>query len=186
MGAIVSRKKRTAVIASQPAATFASQPTAATATPQPSNQASRTDTQSPILGSHDSEHESDAEEKSEESDKSESEPESNDEDNQSEHNSAKSESLSSRSNESIKKTSSTPEVKEAKQTVDEGSSEEEFADAWRKALLEDMDINISDNVKIVRIFTSSTFTGKHGIVYLYTNLRVTFAIKRRKVLMPFR
>lgn len=170
MGAIVSRKKRTAVITSQPAAAFASQPTAATAMPQPSNQASRTDTQPPILGSHDSENESDAEEKSEESDKSESEPESNDEDNQSEHNSAKSESLSSRSNESIKKTSSTPEVKEAKQTVDEGSSEEEFADAWRKALLEDMDINISDNVKIVRIFTSSTFTGKHGIVYLYTNL----------------
>ena len=41
----------------------------------------------------------------------------------------------------------------------ESTEVEEFTSTWKKALLDDLDIKISDNVKIVRIFTSSTFTG---------------------------
>lgn len=41
----------------------------------------------------------------------------------------------------------------------ESTEVEEFTSYWKKALLDDLDIKISDNVKIVRIFTSSTFTG---------------------------
>lgn len=43
--------------------------------------------------------------------------------------------------------------------LNESTEVEEFTSTWKKALLDDLDIKISDNVKIVRIFTSSTFTG---------------------------
>ena len=39
------------------------------------------------------------------------------------------------------------------------SEVEEFTIIWEKALLDDLDIKISDDVRVVRIFTSSTFTG---------------------------
>ena len=153
MGAIVSRKKRTVVANSQPAPTSQ---TTAHAPSEPDNQASRLDTQQPVLGSH-----VDENDKSDESDKSESELESNDGENHTDHDSVRSFSASSESNKSVKETSSTLEVSETKPMADVASSEEEFNRAWRKALLEDLNISISDNVKIVRIFTSSTFTGKH-------------------------
>ena len=151
MGTIISRKKRTAVVTTQAVST------SETATPQLGNQG---DTEQQTQGSHDDENESDTEEKSEASDKSDSEasePENNDDEKQSKHDSVRSLSVSSRSesNESVEKAS-----KNNKSTVDGAISDEEFNSAWRKALLEDLGINISDNVKIVRIFTSSTFTGK--------------------------
>lgn len=154
MGAIVSRKKRTVVSNSQPAPT--SQTTAhADATPsEPDNQASRLNTQQSVLGSHNVENDL-----SDESDKSESEHESNDGDNHTDHDSVRSFSASSESSRSVKETSSTVEVSETKPMIDGAYSEEEFTRAWSKALLEDLNISISDNVKIVRIFTSSTFTG---------------------------
>ena len=164
MGAIVSRKKKTAVITSQSVPVITSQSTAhrETATSQPGNQASRSVLKQPISGSHDNENESHAEEKSEASDKSDSEPESNDDEKQSENNSARSASVSSRSNESVKEISITQERSETKPAADGASLDDEFTSAWRKTFLDDLDIKISDNVKIVRIFTSSTFTGEHG------------------------
>ena len=156
MGAIVSRRKRTTVIASQSAPASSSHTTAhAVITPSvPSDQASN----QPTHGSHDYDRG-----KSEESDHSDTDPESNDGEEQSDHNSTRSVSISSKSNESVKDTSSTHEISGKKSSIDEASSDEEFTKAWRKALLEDLDISISDNVKIVRIFTSSTFTGTHEL-----------------------
>lgn len=155
MGAIVSRKKRTVFSNSQPALTSQTTAHAETTPSEPENQAHRHDTQLPDLGSHDDEND-----QSDESDKSESEPESNDGENHTDHDSVRSFSASSESNRSVKESSSTVEVSETKPMIDGAPSEEEFTKVWRKALLEDLNINIADNVKIVRIFTSSTFTGK--------------------------
>lgn len=153
MGAIVSRRKRTTIITSQPNPAPSSHTTAHDGiTPSvPSNQAS----QQPIV--HES-HDDDSE-NSDENDHSDTGPESSDGEEQLDHTSTRSVSVSTKSNESVKDTSSTHENGGEKSTTDKAYSDEEFTTAWRKALLEDLDISISDNVKIVRIFTSSTFTG---------------------------
>ena len=163
MGAIVSRKKRTVVSNSQPAPTSQTTAHAETTPSEPDNHASRHDAQQPVLGSHDDENDQSLEE----SDKSESEHESNDGENHTDQDSVRSFSASLESNRSVKETSSTVEVSETKPMIDGASSEEEFTKAWRKALLEDLNISIADNVKIVRIFTSSTFTGKHEKLSLW-------------------
>lgn len=153
MGIIVSRKKRRAM--AQP-------PRKAEPLPQsqPESQEPRIETQEDVLRSNNDENESDPEEKSEESDGSGSETQTNDEgfhENQpNERNSSRSSSVNS--NESVKDVSDAMEKPEGK-TTDDTTEVDEFTNAWKKVFLEDLDIKISDNVKIVRIFTSSTFTG---------------------------
>ena len=152
MGIIVSRKKRREI----------AQPARPEPLPQsqPVNQDSSTGTQEDVLRSNDDEKESDPEEKSEASDDSDSETRTNDEGfhetELDERNS--SESSSVKSSESAKDLSDTVAKSEVK-TTDDLTEEDEFNSVWKKVFLEDLDVKISDNVKIVRIFTSSTFTG---------------------------
>ena len=134
---------------------------------------------------HDNMNESDTEEESEARDESDSEKshdESNDDKNQSAHDSVRELSVSSKSSDSVttechdrvSRQSVTTEASASERSVtksvlDGVLSNEDFAKAWKEALLEDLDINVSDNVKIVRIFTSSTFTG-NGRELLQRNL----------------
>jgi len=153
MGIIVSRKKRREMVPEPPRP----EPLPES---QPDNQESSTGTQEDVLRSNDDEKESDSEEKSEASDESDSETHANDEGfdetELDERNS--SESSSVKSSESAKDVSDTV-AKGGTKTTDNSSEVDEFNSAWKKVFLEDLDVKISDNVKIVRIFTSSTFTG---------------------------
>jgi len=153
MGIIVSRKKRREMAPEPPRREPLPQS-------QPDNQESSTGTQEDVLRSNDEEKESDSEEKSEASDESDSETHTNDEGfdetELDERNS--SESSSVKSSVSAKDVSDTVAKGETK-TTDDSSEVDEFNSAWKKVFLEDLDVKISDNVKIVRIFTSSTFTG---------------------------
>ena len=153
MGIIVSRKKRREL---------AHQPPRPDPVPQshPGNQEPSIVTQEDVLRSNDDENESEPDEKSEASDESDPETHTNDEGfHETEpdgHDS--SESSSVKSNESAKDVSDTVAKSETKAT-DDTTEVDKFNSAWKKVFLEDLDIKISDNVKIVRIFTSSTFTG---------------------------
>ena len=112
--------------------------------------------------SHENMNESDTEEESEARDESDSEKshdESNDDIHQSVHDSVREVSVSSKSSESVATEASASDKSKTQSVLDGVSSDVDFAKAWKEALLEDLDINVSDNVKIVRIFTSSTFTG---------------------------
>ena len=153
MGIIVSRKKRRAM--AQPPKPAEPMPQS-----QPDNQEPRIGTQEHVIRSNDDENESGPEENSEESDGSGSETQANDErfheNEPNERDSPRSSSVNS--NESMKDISDAMEKDEGKPT-DDTTEVDEFTNAWKKAFLEDLDIKISDNVKIVRIFTSSTFTG---------------------------
>ena len=152
MGIVVSRKKRRAM----------AQPSRPEPLPQsqPDNQEPSIITQEDVLRSNDDENESDHEEKSEASDESNSETHTNDEGfhetEPDERNSSKSSSV--KSNENVRDISDT-EAKSETKTTNDTTEVDEFNTAWKKVFLEDLDIEISDNVKIVRIFTSSTFTG---------------------------
>ena len=157
MGIVVSRKKRRAM----------AQPLRPEPLPQsqPDNQEPSIVTQEDVLRSNDDENESDHEEKSETSDDHESDSEThiNDEgfretepDLPDERNSSK--SSSTNSNENVREISDT-EAKSETKTTNDTTEVDEFNSAWKKVFLEDLDIKISGNVKIVRIFTSSTFTG---------------------------
>lgn len=127
---------------------------------QPENQEPSTATQEDVLRSNDDGNESDRGEKSDVSDERDSESRSNDEGSHKgepdEHNSSESSSVNS--NESVKDVSDTAGGSETK-TTEDTTEVDEFNNDWKKVFLEDLDIKISDNVKIVRIFTSSTFTG---------------------------
>ena len=153
MGIVVSRRKRRAM--AQPAPIPEPLPQS-----QPDNQEPSIATQEDILRSNDDENESDHGEKSEASDESDSETHTNDEGvhetEPEERNSSKSSSV--KSNENVRDISDTEEKSETK-TTNDTTEVDEFNSAWKKVFLEDLDIKISDNVKIVRIFTSSTFTG---------------------------
>lgn len=157
MGIVVSRKKRRAM----------AQPLRPEPLPQsqPDNPESSIVTQEDVLRSNDDENESNHEEKSEASDDHESDPEThiNDEgfhetepDLPDERSSSK--SSSTKSNENVRDISDT-EAKSETKTTNDTTEVDEFNSAWKKVFLEDLDIKISDNVNIVRIFTSSTFTG---------------------------
>lgn len=152
MGTIVSRKRRREI----------SQPPRPEPLPQsqPDNQEPSIGTQEDVLRSNDNEKESEPEEKSEASDESDSETRTNDEGfHETEPNERNSsESSSVKSSESAKDVSDTVVKSEAK-TTDDTTEVDEFNSAWKKVFLEDLDVKVSDNVKIVRIFTSSTFTG---------------------------
>lgn len=136
------------------------QPTPEATSSQPDDQEPVTDSQEDrVFGSNDDENESDPEEKSEESDGRDSETHSNDEEigeNEPERTSSK--SSSANPNERIAEVSGTVAKKEIK-TMDDTTDVDEFTNTWRKVFLGDLDMELSDNVKIVRIFTSSTFTG---------------------------
>lgn len=127
---------------------------------QPENQEPSTATQEDVLRSNDDGNESDRGEKSDVSDERDSESRSNDEGSHKgepdEHNSSESSSVNS--NESAKDVSDTAGGSETK-TTEDTTEVDEFNNDWKKVFLKDLDIKISDNVKIVRIFTSSTFTG---------------------------
>lgn len=154
MGIVVSRKKRRAM----------AQPLRPEPLPQsqPDNPESSIVTQEDVLRSNDDENESDHEEKSEASDdhQSDSETHTNDEEfhetELDERISSKSSSI--KSNENVRDISDT-EAKSETKTINDTTEVDEFNSAWKKVFLEDLDIKISGNVKIVRIFTSSTFTG---------------------------
>ena len=127
---------------------------------QPDNQEPSIATQEDVLRSNDDENESDQDEKSEVSDESNPETQTNDagfhETEPDERNSSKSSSV--KSSENVRDISDAEEKSETKTTID-ATEVDEFNSAWKKVFLEDLGIKISDNVKIVRIFTSSTFTG---------------------------
>lgn len=151
MGIILSRRKKREIVVTQPSSNVTS--------PQPDNQ-DRRQHLCDVITFSDDESESDAEEKSEAKEsRSDSETQSNGKrssESESEHNSSRSASVGSKG--SVKNALGT--VGKNNEKPSGGASEvEEFTVAWKKALLEDLDIKISDNVKIVRIFTSSTFTG---------------------------
>ena len=195
MGTIISRKKRNAVINSQSVAVIPDRSAEEEGTPYMGNQATNQEpTATPgkssdgedtphmakqatnqgltVCISHDNMNESDTEEESEARDESDSEKshdESNDDKNQSAHDSARELSVSSKSSDSVSTEASASERRKTRSALDGVSSNEGFAKAWKEALLEDLDINVSDNVKIVRIFTSSTFTG-NGRELLRRNL----------------
>ena len=166
MGIIVSRRKRREMITRQPTPE---------ATPsQPDNQEPGTDSQEDhVFWSNDNENESDPEKRSEESRNadsesaestkaiSDSETQSNDEGidrDEPERTSSRSRSSSVSSNESATEVSGMMAKSEA-QKIDDAIEVDEFTNTWSKVFLGDLDIKLSDNVKIVRIFTSSTFTG---------------------------
>ena len=195
MGTIISRKKRNAVINSQSVAVIPDRSAEEEGTPYMGNQATNQEpTATPgkssdgedtphmakqatnqgltVCISHDNMNESDTEEESEARDESDSEKshdESNDGKNQSAHDSVRELSVSSKSSDSVSTEASASERSKTRSALDGVSSNEDFAKAWKEALLEDLDINVSDNVKIVRIFTSSTFTG-NGRELLQRNL----------------
>lgn len=170
MGIIVSRRKRREIITRQPTA----EPTPEATPSQPDNQEPGTDSQEDhVVWSNDNDNESDPEEKSEErrdaesesressEARSDSETQSNDEGigkDEPEGTSSCSRSSSVNSNESVSEVSGIMAKNEA-QNMDDTAEVDEFTNAWSKVFLGDLDIKLSDNVKIVRIFTSSTFTG---------------------------
>ena len=196
MGAIVSRKRRTPIVTSQPIVVRGSQTIAhaATCTSPSGNQASTTTGEVSSRGEDDN---------VESVDQGDDELENGEGENRSQQSLKRSTSASSAES---KKSSSSLETRDANQEVNVSASEgedgeksewnskrtasacsavskksrcsskcrdvnasfdqdtlsdEEFNKAWKKGLLEDLDIAITDNVKIVRIFTSSTFTGEH-------------------------
>lgn len=195
MGTIISRKKRNAVINSQSVAAIPGRSAEEKGTPYMGNQATNQEpTATPgkssdaedtphmanqatnqgltVCISHDNMNESDTEEESEardESDSEKSDDENNDDENQSAHDSVRELSVSSKSSDSVTTEASASERSKTRSALDGVSSHEDFEKAWKEALLEDLDINVSDNVKIVRIFTSSTFTG-NGRELLQRNL----------------
>lgn len=128
---------------------------------QPENQEPSTATLEDVLRSNDDGNESDPGEKSEVSDERDSESRTSDEGSHKsepdEHNQSES-SQSVNSNESAKDVLDTAGGSETI-TTEDSTEVDEFNNDWKKVFLEDLDIKISDNVKIVRIFTSSTFTG---------------------------
>lgn len=134
------------------------QPTHEATSSQPDNQEPGIDSQEDrVFRSNEDEKESDPEEKSEESDGSDSEAQSNDEgigENEPERTSSRSSSVKSKETDG----SGTTANNETK-TMDDTTELDEFTDAWRKVFLGDLDMEMSDNIKIVRMFTSSTFTG---------------------------
>ena len=73
--------------------------------------------------------------------------------------SPKSGSVASEDNEALEIPGSP--VKNDEPETTESSASDEFTKMWQRVFLEGLGIKISDNVKIVRIFTSSTFTGRH-------------------------
>ena len=185
MGTIISRKKRNAVINRQSVGSIPGRSAEEEGTPYMGDQAtnqeptaipgkSSDEEDTPHMAnqatnqgltvciSHDNMNESDTEEESEardESDSKKSHNESNDDENQSAHDSVRELSVSSKSSDSVTTEASVSERSKTRSALDGVSSNDDFAKAWKEALLEDLDINVSDNVKIVRIFTSSTFTG---------------------------
>ena len=140
---------------------MARQPTPEATSSEPHNQEPGTDSQDDrVFWSNDDENESKPEEKSEESDGSDSETHSNVEEigeNEPERSSSK--SSSTNSNERVAADVSGTLAKEEIKTMDDTNEVDEFTNTWRKVFLGDLDMKMSDNVKIVRIFTSSTFTG---------------------------
>ena len=150
MGIIVSRKKRRAMALPPRPERMPQSP--------PDSQEPSVATQEDVLRSNDDENESDPDEKSEASDECHSETLANDEEfhenERDEHNSSESAS-SAKSSEIAKDVSDIVEESETSTT-----EVDEFNSAWKKVFLDELDIKISDNAKIVRIFTSSTFTGK--------------------------
>ena len=195
MGTIISRKKRNAVINRQSVGSIPGRSAEEEGTPYMGDQAtnqeptaipgkSSDEEDTPHMAnqatnqgltvciSHDNMNESDTEEESEARDESDSEKslnESNDDENQSAHDSVRELSVSSKSSDSVTTEASVSERSKTRSALDGVSSNDDFAKAWKEALLEDLDINVSDNVKIVRIFTSSTFTG-NGSELLRRNL----------------
>lgn len=195
MGTIISRKKRNAVINRQSVGSIPGRSAEEEGTPYMGDQAtnqeptaipgkSSDEEDTPHMAnqatnqgltvciSHDNMNESDTEEESEARDESDSEKshnESNDDENQSAHDSVSELSVSSKSSDIVTTEASASERSKTRSALDGVSSNEDFAKAWKEALLEDLDINVSDNVKIVRIFTSSTFTG-NGRELLRRNL----------------
>lgn len=160
MGTIISRKKRNAAIHSQSVAAIPGRSAEEEGTPYMGNQA--TNQGLTVCISHENMNESDTEEESEARDESDSEKshdESNDDIHQSVHDSVREVSVSSKSSESVATEASASDKSKTQSVLNGVSSDVDFAKAWKEALLEDLDINVSDNVRIVRIFTSSTFTG---------------------------
>jgi len=154
MGIIVSRRRRRGM----------AQPSRPDPLPQsqPENQEPSTATQEDVLRSNDDGNESDPGEKSDVSDERDSESSTNDEGSHEsepdEHNQSES-SQSVNSNESAKDVSMDTAGKSETIATEDTTEVDEFNNDWKKVFLEDLNIKISDNVKIVRIFTSSTFTG---------------------------
>ncbi|XP_015761026.1 PREDICTED: uncharacterized protein LOC107340178 [Acropora digitifera] len=193
MGAIVSRKRRTPIVSSQPIAVLDSQTAAhdATTTSPSGNQASTTPDEVSSRGEDDNVEGADQGDdklenregknrsqqslerstsaSSAESKKSSSSLETTDanqeinvsasEEEDGEKSERNSKRTASASSAVSKKSRCSSKCRDVNTSFDQDTlSDEEFNKAWRKALLEDLDIAITDNVKIVRIFTSSTFT----------------------------
>ena len=122
-----------------------------------------------VCWSNDDENESEPEKKSEESDGSDSEAQSDDEGNgENEPERASSRSSSVNSNESVTDGSGTM-AKNGTKPLDDTAGVDEFTNAWKQVFLGDLDMEVSDNVKIVRIFTSSTFTGTVSSLSTFTD-----------------
>ena len=108
-------------------------------------------------------HESESEKISDEEDdkKSDSEKEESDHNNSEDNQSKRSSSASSKKSESSKQEEQEQEEEIVQEVVlDETEDKLSYEEKVKKALTGDMDFHYPEKAKIVRIFTSSTFTGK--------------------------